>query len=1243
MKKLPLVFAIVTLAVKLSAQSNQPVRLALIAETTEVAMASDILTAQLSTNSQIQLLERNEIEKIYREQGLSAMNPDYLKLGHILGADGLLILRPTKEADLQRLSVRLLAVKPGVTLWQKEYPWPLDNPSQWGGVAILQVQPLFFKLAVVPKEAVPISILNLRSALDSVQEVTLERELTELLYARLINEKNIFVLERRRMDLLTEENQLDETAENAFWNGSYLLEGVIDKAGYQKDVVTVEARLMPPDRKEGFFVEVSGARTNLQGVVNDLAARILIALKKEGSSAKWNPQAEADRYFAEAQWMLKWGMFQEAKSAGEATWALGNQHRQVAELRIKAYQACAGDPGDCIVFNNEMRVVFGQQINPRIVDFSQVAAYASAPDPEQFADLVRAEELFQYTFRSSVAQGETLDPAWLSLGETILSQTSLWLRYYYFAAEARSGQEATIEEAKTLCRTIAGMMENCPGFADTDTNHTLLMVKARDAAFWVDTPEQCLPIYRAIVEAGQWPLVRQRFLNAAYKEVSPQLERQGYTRVEASDGMGSSDSNDSQELQANLANPCLTGWAWMDRKRCPAVWNGFINELCSSSQPLTSLEGQILRCSYSWSEADFERNLNQLLGIVRQQRDLIAAADLDGPLLDDLRTLVNLRTEALTKKCRARVDDQIWPDFQSVFAGLKTQYGDPEERRARLAMLEKQKDYLNTQTNFDFMSFAQVLSIQDYRPEEARELLPYVTNYAARVVNKQSVDNGNRMALMQRKAEQEQAKYWIGSLEDKLNKIISPAPLETNAPASPHTVQANSPVTEAGIPATSAIHHATAPSNFATTSRVGRPVNIGRFWTIPTPDGIEDNSWGSMASYTYNGNEYCPQIASCCYRDGKLWVEVRYDQFGFTGRADFFGIDLETFTAEKVEFDGEDGSLPNALYGNHSHTFEVLGSFLYLSLGNSIKRYSLQDHSWEQFSVPASGEITPIRLGNHLYFTTSTSILEYTADGSFQTLASSRRHPPVTILDGVDNYGAPQLFLANDGRLHAHVGDAVYVFLTESNNWFQLATRLEPDNSKYHPSDDGFITLSGQSPGEWWGMFSHMPAPESLFRQPPSPGLILNGFRPTIPVQTRWQLDIPGQVFCIQGDNIWFLTGSPRFQADASRHIQVVNDPKTSLVCFTSGEKQPITIPVKFESGGTTLMPAAVGMLTNPSIPPWEPKWTLQWTPQGLVMIAHAPLPGFWLVPPRDLLTATAGTDLQQRFKFDAVDALHKQ
>src|SRR3984885_11440967 len=121
---------------------SPPARLAILAEGPAEA-AGDVLTAELSSQTNLQLLERNEIEKVYREQGLSAGNKDYLKLGQILGADGLLLLEsvvagtnqlanlPFAAEKPKILNVRLVAIKPGVVLTAEKYSLLTKDLPEW--------------------------------------------------------------------------------------------------------------------------------------------------------------------------------------------------------------------------------------------------------------------------------------------------------------------------------------------------------------------------------------------------------------------------------------------------------------------------------------------------------------------------------------------------------------------------------------------------------------------------------------------------------------------------------------------------------------------------------------------------------------------------------------------------------------------------------------------------------------------------------------------------------------------------------------------------------------------------------------------------------------------------------------------------------------------------------------------------------------------------------------------------------
>ena len=191
MKRILFVAVFLVIIAQLRAQSNAPARLALISETDQAASAVDILTAQFSNDPKIQLLERNQIDKAYREQGLSAASTDYLKLGQILGADGLLLLQTATEGTNQFLNVRLVAIKPGVVLAAEKFVWPVKDLTEWSVSFAGHLANYLPKLTVLVKDAIPISVVNLRSAVASGEAVETERELKLLTIQRLSRETQL--------------------------------------------------------------------------------------------------------------------------------------------------------------------------------------------------------------------------------------------------------------------------------------------------------------------------------------------------------------------------------------------------------------------------------------------------------------------------------------------------------------------------------------------------------------------------------------------------------------------------------------------------------------------------------------------------------------------------------------------------------------------------------------------------------------------------------------------------------------------------------------------------------------------------------------------------------------------------------------------------------------------------------------------------------------------------------------------
>ncbi|HTV39601.1 MAG TPA: hypothetical protein VMF08_03425 [Candidatus Sulfotelmatobacter sp.] len=309
------------------AQTNVPVKLALIAESGEAAEAVDVMTAQLSGDRRFQLLDRDEIDRVYREQGLSAANRNDLKLGRILGADGLLLinvftprqpaLAPSSTQPRERITVRLVAINPGVILAEGAFAWSAKDAVEWPKSAAAYLDSYLPKLSVSAGDAVAISIVNLRSAIQSRETAQTEHTLKMLVIERLSHEPRVFVLERQKLQLLAEEKDLKADT-SAFWDGSYLLDGVVDQNGYSRDTITINARLTPPRGGQPLLFEVSGSRTNLAEVVNALAARVTGMLNIQSTATPWNAADEASSYFDEANWALKWEMYGEAQAASES-------------------------------------------------------------------------------------------------------------------------------------------------------------------------------------------------------------------------------------------------------------------------------------------------------------------------------------------------------------------------------------------------------------------------------------------------------------------------------------------------------------------------------------------------------------------------------------------------------------------------------------------------------------------------------------------------------------------------------------------------------------------------------------------------------------------------------------------------------------------------------------------------------------------------------------------------------------
>ncbi len=562
------IFCLGLLAAWPLAAHSAPARVAIVLAHPEAAEAGDLLTAELSRRADVQLLERAEIAKIYQEQARSAQSGDFVKLGQILGADGLLELDVVRSGEETRLSARLMAVKPGVVLMAQSFSWVSPKAGAraeiplagWAPLFAKQVAPLLPKLQVQNKEAIPLSVLNLRSSAQSAAGMEEERGIKLLTIERLSREPRLFVLERQRLGSLSEEKDFQRD-DSAFWNGSYLLDGTLDASGYSAATITLSARLTPPKGGAPVLLEASGSRTNLPQVADQLGAKIIEALQLNSSPVDWKPDDEAAQYLTEAQWALKWKLYPQAQAAAESAWALGRHDMVSAEARIRSYMLPIERPKS-----------FADSFNQAAFDTS---AREKPPTAQEADDAQRALELYLQFSHSLNTNESKSDSSWVKLGLEALTSASHHLQRFRLASERQEALADAAAGLRASARSVANWLASLPSERKTycfgnrvpttdevyhDFGETLNIFRCelQWGCFWQERPEDTLALYRELMTGPRFPCIHQ-------------------------------------DLWFRPPDrPRLVSWNHASAALQPALWEAFVRELNASTNAFLAMEAKAL-------------------------------------------------------------------------------------------------------------------------------------------------------------------------------------------------------------------------------------------------------------------------------------------------------------------------------------------------------------------------------------------------------------------------------------------------------------------------------------------------------------------------------------------------------------------------------------------------------------------------------------------------------------------------
>lgn len=1123
MNRMILVTVFLLAATVLPAQSNGPVKLALISETDEAAPVADLLTAKLSADPQVQLLERDEIDKVYREQGLSAANTDYLKLGRLLGADGLVLLDLVKTGTATNLTARLIAVKPGVVLTEDNYSWPLKDLSEWAGFYGGHLDSFLPKLTLSAGEAIPISVVNFRSAISSGEARETEQQLKLLAIQRLSRERQFFVLERQKLDLLGEEKALSAD-ETAFWDGSYLLEGLVDKNGYSPDTMTIDARLTPAKGGAPLLFHVSGSRTNEAGVLNELVLKVGMSLKLNPMAPTWDAADEARRYYDEGQWALRWGSYAEAETAADSAWALGKRDMDCATLRVRAYMITpdTGKPVIQYPFNGK-------------------------PDPQTIALGRRALQIYFEYSRGLPADEPKVDSSWYQLGLQNLVSASRTLQIFHEKPEYYGPAAGPLAELRAAARSVADQISQLPSVHDSyfigdriavydeldhfEEQSSIFSVELDCGCLWQDRPEDALGLYRRLMSSPVFRYFHDRL----------------WYRDEYHNGA------------LGFLPPRLVAWNETDERRLPAVWHAFMRELDDSSNPLWQLEARAICLADATNDVETAVAFTNFFNtIVSDQAILITnraeVLYLDWGVGDLIERLEGGRGTPVCDALQQLYSSEYRPKLEEMDQEYREQAAAAIHTAQFALTFEKQKEYLKTKKGLDFSGFWNLFEFRGYSRAEALELRPLVAAYEADL----AAQSHNVSPVLKAVLSGEMAQ--VDFLKNDIDRILDPpAPVparvlavpKANAPANP-VIEPVATVTNSPLPA-------------------ANPIAVNEFLPIPL-DGLAGDK------------PYNVKVTAHHWFEGRLLLDFEYDAYiyYFDKKGNWTETLGATFPAiallDPVRKHWDVIGLPwwdidsQGMLNGFYHRSVLLNGDLFTSDRGQIKKYDWPAGKWQALGVSDSNDYELFAVNGHLYAANGNIIFEILDGGkSTRILASTRRQPPVTVLD-TQNLGTPILFAGPDHSLR--VSAAGKIFSWTGSDWHEdfaappaaFPPEVFPGGVLFRQSDWNqslslaFVSTEASSSELCFWQKKRAPGGEY--------------FDPTesdISPPPLWQMpdgwfftDLPA---AMDGSNLYLLADHATVVSDTVPKKVVSRDGYQSvLLCFSHGFAEPQKVPLTFDA-----------------------------------------------------------------------------
>jgi hypothetical protein len=339
---IPFIYLCLSASIAISAD-HQQIRLAIVDVGTTQKVPGpflDLLTTAFTKHSEIALLERDEINKLLKEQALSLSlsSAELVKTGKLWAADAFLMLESSTSGNTSLLHLRLTDARYGYKLWDVSMPFsPKSDEYQTQADLLASLtNRKISNIKLAPENLTMLAVSNFSSEEISKKWNWLSDTLATAIEQNLALYPGVVLMERTKVGTLMDERNLVAGLPEALQASAVLIDGSF-KMRQDKGPDTVSVYLRCRKQSKPILeTRIEGSTGNLSNLYQKILAVIITSIGKKTDTLAMRPEVEASLLANDARSFLRINDPVQALPLVDAALSLSPNSKEMKQLLLNS-------------------------------------------------------------------------------------------------------------------------------------------------------------------------------------------------------------------------------------------------------------------------------------------------------------------------------------------------------------------------------------------------------------------------------------------------------------------------------------------------------------------------------------------------------------------------------------------------------------------------------------------------------------------------------------------------------------------------------------------------------------------------------------------------------------------------------------------------------------------------------------------------------------------------------------------